>query len=266
MNIHLYTILWNEEDMLPFFFRHYDSVVDRYVAYDDGSTDNTLEMLAAHARVEIRPLVRAHPTSYVLSAQALHDSMWKESRGSADWVIITAVDEHLYHPIGLRSYLRLAGYRGITAVPAVAFQMVTDTFPSTDEYLARTRRFGAPLDLYNKLSVFNPEALTETHYAVGRHLADPEGRVHYPKRDQLLLFHYKYLGIDYLHHRYALLGSKLGVTDREHGFGYHYHVDRAKLETELAEVRRNAFEVTGGAGKRFKRQKWWRPAGTAHGS
>src|SRR5262249_43956863 len=158
-----------------------------------GSTDNTLKLLAAHPRVEIRPFVRSHPTSFVLSTQVLHDTMWKESRGRADWVIITAVDEHLFHPIGLRSYLRLAGYRGITAVPAVAFQMVTETFPSIDEYLARTRRFGAPLDVYNKLSVFDPEALTETRYEVGRHSAAPEGNVRYPKRDQLLLFHYKYL-------------------------------------------------------------------------
>jgi hypothetical protein len=260
MNIHLYTILWNEEDMLPFFFRHYDSIVDRYVVYDDGSTDHTLKLLAAHTRVEIRPLVRAHPTSYILSAQVLHDTMWKESRGRADWVIITAVDEHLYHPIGLRWYLRMARYRGITAVPAVAFQMVTNTFPSVDEHLAQTRRLGAPLDVYNKLSVFDPEALTETRYAVGRHSATPEGDVRYPKRDQLLLFHYKYLGIDYLHRRYALLGSKLGVTDRELDFGHHYHVNRTKLEAEFAEVRRNAVVVTGRVGRQFKRQKWWRSA------
>ena len=29
--------------MLAFFFRHYDPWVDRYVIYDDGSTDGSLE-------------------------------------------------------------------------------------------------------------------------------------------------------------------------------------------------------------------------------
>ena len=43
--IHLYTICWNEERMLPFFFRHYDQWVDRYVVYDDNSTDATLEKI-----------------------------------------------------------------------------------------------------------------------------------------------------------------------------------------------------------------------------
>ena len=29
MKVDLYTIVWNEEEMLPFFFRHYDSLVER---------------------------------------------------------------------------------------------------------------------------------------------------------------------------------------------------------------------------------------------
>ena len=54
MKVHLYTKVWNEEEMLPFFFRRYDPLIDRYIIYDDGSTDNTLKLLAAHDRVEIR--------------------------------------------------------------------------------------------------------------------------------------------------------------------------------------------------------------------
>src|SRR3974390_3213607 len=102
MKVHLYTILWNEEEMLALFFRHYDRVVDHYVVYDNGSTDRTLEMLGKRRNVEVRRFVPSHPDSYVLSALALHDSMWKETRGRIDWVIVTAVDELLYHPIGLR--------------------------------------------------------------------------------------------------------------------------------------------------------------------
>ena len=74
-------------------------------------------------------------------------------------------------------------------MPALAYQMVSNALPSPNEDLAQTRRLGAPLDTYNKLSVFDPEAILEAHYAVGRHQAAPEGRGRYPKRDRLLPFH-----------------------------------------------------------------------------
>jgi hypothetical protein len=258
VKIDLYTIVWNEEEMLPFFFRHYDPIVDRYIVYDDGSTDRTLEMLAAHPRVEVRPFVRSVPDSYVLSALALHDDVWKESRGRADWVIITAVDEHLYHPAGLGWYLRMSRWRGITAVPAVAFQMVADAFPSFDEHLATTRRRGVPLDHYNKLSIFDPDAISETRYEVGRHRASPQGNVHYPRRDGVLLFHYKFLGMDYLLSRYALLSRGLGPRDKASKFGFQYDLPRDELEADFARLRAAAFDVTGSESRKLMRQKWWR--------
>jgi glycosyltransferase involved in cell wall biosynthesis len=260
MKVDLHTIVWNEEEMLPFFFRHYDSLVEGYVVYDDGSTDRTLEMLAAH-RVEVRPFVRTDPGSYVLSAQSLHDTVWKESRGRADWVIIAAVDEHLYHRVGLGRYLRIAGRRGITAVPALAFQMVTGVFPSSQENVSRTRRYGVPLDKYNKLSVLNPNAIDETRYEVGRHQAAPEGRVQYPKQDHLLLFHYKFLGIDYLLRRYELLSSGLGAGDKERKFGFQYDLPHSELGAEFGRLRRNAVDVTSVVARQLMRKKWWRSQG-----
>jgi glycosyltransferase involved in cell wall biosynthesis len=252
MKVDLYTIVWNEEEMLPFFFRHYDSLVEGYVVYDDGSTDRTLEMLAAHDRVEVRPFVRTDPGSYVLSAQSLHDTVWKESRGRANWVIIAAVDEHLYHRVGLGRYLRIAGRRGITAVPALAFQMVTGVFPSSQEKLSRTRRYGVPLDKYNKLSVLNPNAIDETRYEVGRHQAAPEGRVQYPKQDHLLLFHYKFLGIDYLLRRYELLSSGLGAGDKERKFGFQYDLPHTRQRWQLRRPEQRSTRCV----QSRRRQRW----------
>jgi hypothetical protein len=59
--------------------------------------------------------------SYVLAAQDVHNNCWKESRGLADWVIITAVDEFLYAP-NLKSYLAECAKEGVTAIPALGFK------------------------------------------------------------------------------------------------------------------------------------------------
>ena len=55
MKIDLYARCWNEGDMLPFFFLHYDHLVQRYVIYDDGSTDNSQQLLSLNPKVELRP-------------------------------------------------------------------------------------------------------------------------------------------------------------------------------------------------------------------
>ena len=260
MKVHLYTILWNEEAMLPFFFRHYDSLVDRYIIYDDGSTDRTLEMLAAHGRVEVRKFVRTDPESFVLSAQSLQNDFWKESRGRADWVLVTSVDEHLYHPAGLGLYLRMMRWRGVTAVPALGHEMVTDAFPSPHAHLAKTYRLGVPSHWMDKLNIFNPDAIRETHYEVGRHRAGPEGDVRYPARDQVLLLHYKFLGFDYLIRRFAMLATGLGAVDRENKFGGQYHLQRPELELRFSKLRAAATGVSCTTAWKLKRDKWWRSA------
>jgi Glycosyl transferase family 2 len=55
MRIDLYTRCWNDADMLGFLFRHYDPLVQRFVVYDDGSTDDSLEILRSNPKVEVRP-------------------------------------------------------------------------------------------------------------------------------------------------------------------------------------------------------------------
>jgi Glycosyl transferase family 2 len=96
--VHLYTICWDEADMLGFFFRHYDPWVDRYVVFDDGSTDGSLAILSNHPKVELRAFARSDEDSFCLSHKAMQDEVWKESRSTADWVVVTAIDEHLQVP------------------------------------------------------------------------------------------------------------------------------------------------------------------------
>ena len=87
MVVHLFAQCWNDEQTLPFFFRHYDGLVDRYVIYDDGSTDNTWAILQSHPKVDARRFVRSVPDSFALSEQALSNDCWKASAGEADWVM-----------------------------------------------------------------------------------------------------------------------------------------------------------------------------------
>ncbi len=261
--VHLYSICWNEERMLLFFFRHYDPLVERYVIFDDGSTDATLSLLESHPRVEIRRLPRLEVDSYVLAAKNAHDHAWKESRGTADWVITTAVDELLYTP-RMADYLAECTRKGVTAIPALGFQMISENLPPRDRSVLETVRRGSPFADMNKLSVFDPDAIMETNQAVGRHTAEPVGVVKYPKRDRLLLLHYKYLSFEHTLKRQQELASKLGAVDRQNHWGSQYDWTRERLKSDWETIQEHAVKDVLSrwyvADRRHSKlaERWWR--------
>jgi hypothetical protein len=239
--VHLYALCWNEVHILPFFFRHYEPWVERFVIFDNGSTDGTRALLAGKPNVEVRPFPWADPDSFVLSQRALQNSCWRESRGVADWIVVTAVDEHLYHP-RMRHFLRRCERRGVTCVPALGYHMVTDEFPAADAHLASVHTIGAPGHGMNKLRLFKPD-LVVPNIGIGGHGAEPAGRVVYPRRDEVLLLHYKNLGIEYVGERNPLLNSGLRAGDLKYNWGNHYRMDRQRLEGHFADLWRHAIDV-----------------------
>ncbi len=263
MTVHLYTLCWNEADILPFFFRHYDPVVDRYVVADDGSTDGSLDILRAHPKVEVRRFQRVVTDSFVLSQQRFQNEVWTESRGRADWVIITAIDEHLTVAGGLGPYLARCKAEGVTLMVALGYQMVSEAFPEPHECLVETRRRGAPFGVMNKLGIFNPDALTDTGFEPGRHMARPKGRLVFPRRDELMLFHYKLMGKARMLARHREQATGLGPLDQLRGLGLHYSHSEAALLQEWEAFDRSAIDL-GGTGFDPAREgchagkRWWR--------
>lgn len=262
MIVHLYTTCWNEADILPFFFRHYDSWIDRYIVFDNGSSDNSLEILRAHPKVDLRFFPWSHADSFVLSQQELYNSIWQESRKRADWAVITAVDEHLHVPgIAMKEYLARAAHKRVTWIPALGLQMFSEAFPQPDERLCETRTTGAPLRLMSKLSVFAPNALTETGFDTGRHKATPRGRLRLPRRDELLLLHYKYIGFERILAHHARERSGLRAHDQAMQWGDHYDYSRAQLreywdsfKPALIDIARLEQAVP----KYHREKRWWR--------
>ncbi len=222
MRIDLYTISWNERRMLPFFLDYYGAWVDRIVVFDDASDDGTTEALARHPKVDLR----AFPpkgNSFVMAALALWQHAWKESRGQADWVIATNIDEFIHHPTGMRGYLERCRDAGVTIIHPRGYTMVGDRFPAPGASLVEHVRQGVAMMGHDKRQVFDPDAIAEINFGPGRHSCAPVGKVVEPAVAAASLLHYKYVDfMGYFLPRQRALGGRMLPHDRASGFGAHY--------------------------------------------
>jgi hypothetical protein len=226
MIVHLHASCWNEERMLPFFFRHYDRFVDHYFIHDNQSTDGSLAILRSHPGVTVLPLVLEGP-SLVEAAFSQVNQFWHPSRGKADWVAVCNVDEFFWH-FDMRWYLGKCRKKGITFLRSNGYQMVSETFPRPNDDLVQTHRFGVRDRFFDKPSFFDPDAITESGFGIARHTVEPKGRIVRPAREEIVLAHYKYLGLDYIGERHAELNSRRRALDVEAGHGAHYDAESSR--------------------------------------
>ena len=264
MKIDLYARCWNEEDMLPFFFLHYDKLVQRYIIYDDASTDNSKEILRLNPKVELRPMPPySDSESRITSALALQQTCWRESRGSADWVIVTDIDEHLYHP-DMHRYLARCRKKGVTIIPALGYQMLCEHFPEREKLLCQSVTKGASYAFYSKLNIFSPNEIDTVNYSPGRHTAAPTGHIVLPARDELLLLHYNYLGFERVRKRYAEMLARQRKTDIAMEWGRQYSWSSEQLREDWNGIASRLVDVARPRLKPWKTHdglRWWREQG-----
>ena len=220
MVIHIYSLIWNEEKILPYFFKHYDKIADKYYILDNNSTDNSYSIIKSHPKVVVNK-INLQGSSVVQAAKQQYNNIWKQSRGIADWVIICDVDEHYYH-LDFRNYLEKCTSSGITLIVPTGYEMISEVFPSSDKPLVETIRYGVRAKYMDKPQMFNPTEIQEINFWPGRHDAEPVGNIRKPSNMEVLLLHYKYLGLDYVNNRHSELKTGLRESDLVHGYGHQY--------------------------------------------
>lgn len=231
MRLHVYTLCWNEKLMLPYFLRHYGQFAERIIVYDNGSDDGSQDLVRAHPQGELREFASDGQFDES-TVTRLREEVWKESRGTADWVVVCDMDEFLIHP-RMTEFLTDRRARGVTISQPQGFQMVSMAFPTTDGQIYDEVRRGVIDSYFSKLVLFDPDAVQEMNYKPGSHFSQPTGRVVFDPQPELMLFHCKYLGLDYVRARYQALAQRRSRAMRQGGFGFQYEWNSAELETEF---------------------------------
>ena len=239
--IHVYAVCKNEVEFIPFFLNYYESIADKMVVFDNQSTDGTRELLNKHPKCEL--------VNYDTKGELRDDihmwiknSAWKESKGLADWVIVSDLDELLYHQ-NLMHYLNACKKQGYTICGTKGYNMVSDEFPETGRSVVDQVRFGSPSKQFSKTILFDPNEITEVYFSPGGHHVRPEGNVKLKEPDGLKLLHYKYLGgLHRLQKRWRSTGAELSEINKKNSWGVK-RLDPAEIVRRYNVVKKNAVDV-----------------------
>lgn len=193
MKIHIHSVIYNEEVMLPYFLRHYEKFVDKIFLRIQPSTDNTLRIAKAHPKV----VIVDYKTEYaggkdyynIMDLMEVRNNDWKNYSNSTncDWVINVDCDEFLYHPSIINI---LEGYRkrGVTIPKTLGYQMYSETPPTTTGQIYDEIKKGFPSILYAKKVIIHPDI--DPNYSPGSHQCVPRGDVVESEFADLMLLHY----------------------------------------------------------------------------
>jgi len=212
MNVDVYSIMRNEEILLPYWLRHYETIASRILVWEDDSTDATREILSRHPKVTLLETPEVHGINDVWWVKNLWPRYEQLSRGQADYAICVDADEFVYHPDGLVTVLEKQKQARVQLIFCAGYTMFADAPPTTTGQIYDEIKRGLPDRWSSKWVIFSPEI--ELRFQRGRH-GHPRvtGDVVARKDIGVRLLHYRYLGPEYFERRDRDHAKWVGVAE-----------------------------------------------------
>lgn len=198
MKIDVYSNMYNEEFLVPYWLRHYETIADRIFIWEDESTDSTKKILSKHPKVIFLPMEK-HGDDDGYWTTCLFPQYETYSRGVSDWVIIADADEFIYHP-QILEVLKKAKKQGVQLVKCSGFTMISENPPTTRGQIYDEIKLGLPDQTESKWTIHSPQV--HIRYGRGRHVKPLHNRSCVLGTETgIKLLHYRYLGKNYFEER-----------------------------------------------------------------
>jgi glycosyltransferase involved in cell wall biosynthesis len=248
--INLYTLCWNEIDILPFCVDYWKRFASHVYVYDNGSTDGSVEFLNKFPDFITLRSFESDGLNDIIQ-RTIKNNCWKESRGSVDWVVVCDCDELIYsnHLFEELDYMKKNGY---TAMGNVWYSFFGDSKPDYQDgkLLHELVIYGA-LNSQNytdksigKIMLFNPNEIDDMRFDVGCHTCSPIGNYRLYKSDKVYTLHIdKGFGINYKLKRFRLMNNRLSATNKRYGLGIHYSFSDDALINAYNNGRKNSIDL-----------------------
>lgn len=218
MIVHIYIMAYNEAILMPYLLRHYSTFADKIFVYDDGSDDGTREIVAGCPIAELRDLDCGNEMNDA-KWRVFWSSIYKQSRGEADFVMLADADEFYYHK-DMRSLLESYKAMGINMPLVSGYNMVSEAPPSNNYQIYDEIWNGYPYAPESKQCVFDPAL--DVSYGCGRHQIEyvmPIEAVRSTNTPEISLLHYAHMGVDYLMNRRLRWRERMSQANKDNGWG-----------------------------------------------
>ena len=236
LEVHLYTLCYNEMALLPFAVDYWKTVADKVFVLDNGSNDGSIEYLQNIPGVEVIHFGDGSGFNDKVNMR-VKNHVWKASRGKADFVIVTDFDEFMYAK-DLRAELQGMKDRGETICKPRGYNIYSKTFPKYQEGKLCHEICGKGIKdkMFCKVTIFNPNEIREMRYEPGAHNCRPLGNVKWYTGDKIFLLHHKNVGIDYVLSRNATYRKRLSKDNQRMGWGVQYSIVEKKIREDFNNV------------------------------
>jgi glycosyltransferase involved in cell wall biosynthesis len=232
IKVETFAVCHNEERMMPYFLKHYLQY-GSVTIFDNFSTDNSIKIASENGanvfQFDSGGLFREDILTHI------RNICWKESK--ADWVIVTDIDELVYHN-DLVSILE--NIDGTVILPRM-FNMYSDVFPSTEGQIYDEVQCGT--EIRSKMCLFKPSEIKEMNFEPGNHFAHPEGNFKLNFTSPIINLHFKNLSEEYVIARNAYLHSRNSEENRSNNWNWHLSVTAEDVRKDFEHYRTRLIKV-----------------------
>jgi hypothetical protein len=254
MIIDAYTFCYDEQIRLKYYLNLYAPLCRKITIYDNGSTDSSKDIATKYDNViwETETYNRNEINDKILTN--IKNNCWKQSK-DADWVIVSDVDEILYHKDGLNNYLlNVQNETDKKIIRATGFDMVSTKLPkhTGNFYDDEDFQYGVRNEKWDKTCIFCPKSVNEIGYKHGAHtcsvaLDGHKFRVGIEKvslhQDEFKLLHYKYLSKEWFIHRQKRSGKRIAEFNKSNRKGWEYLLTQQEHDQSFKDKLKNRKKI-----------------------
>ena len=246
LTVDLYTLCWNEIDLLPFVIDYWKRFVRHAYVFDNGSTDGSIEFLQQFPWITV---IRYNDINDKIDEdffKYIKNNSWKYSRGDADFVVVCDVDECLFSN-DLEKELKYMIKNEQYILRPAWYTMKSDRmFDHVEGKLLHQQMKTAHGEgELNKAILFNPNFITEINYEAGCHVycSKPENVKIYDKHNIFLLHFEKCFGVEYCITRKMQLKERISKLNIEKGYDVHYRYPIERIRKDYIDFLNSTFDI-----------------------